>query len=125
MDSLQAKRPSVPSENKAKRGGVWSLVCITRLGRVSMLKHLTLREARETYKRLLPDTRPKTYIFPKDARGGVTCNEWSRRYGPTDDWLERVEAIGPEGEDLDPWHGVEPIIKDLRSWNQRAAEEAA
>ncbi len=91
----------------------WHLICITRNGKVSILKNLDLRTARETYKKLQPETRPKEYIYPE-------CSSWSWSGGgfiiyesSNDDKLDKVEAIGPEGVDLDPWFGVEPQIIDL------------
>jgi len=94
----------------------WHLVCITRLCRVSMLKHLDLRTARETYKRLMPDEHPKDYKFPDCERcryRGLNSVGFGRSYGPNDDWLERVDAIGPEGQELEPWKGVKPRLIDM------------
>lgn len=101
----------------------WHLVCVTRHGKVSILKNLDLRTARETYKTLMPDERPETYKYPD-------CDECRRfgaiRYGgftssSDRDCLKRVEAIGPEGEDLDPWFGVEPRLVDLSHCEHKRA----
>jgi hypothetical protein len=96
----------------------WHLVCITRLGKVSMLRDLDLVTARETYKRLRGEDHPKQYVF-SDCKCGKYGWSWigdGGSYGPHDDWLEKVEVIGPQGkslEDLDPWHGVAPHIIDM------------
>lgn len=106
----------------------WHLVCITRKGKVSILRNLDLRTARETYKRLLPGTHPEDHQF---------CEQCSKKNGGIRSWsgggwcsssdsdrLERVEAVGPEGVKLDPWHGVKPrVIFHCRVgepiWNNR------
>jgi hypothetical protein len=101
---------------------VWHLLCITRLGKVSMLRDLTLYEAREAYKRLKPDTHPQKWVDPNCEK----CKELAQRqgfygssfvscrsYGPHDDWLDKVEVIGPSGLALDPWYGVEPEIRHI------------
>ncbi len=92
----------------------WHLVCITRKGKVSMLSNLDLRTARETYKRLLPGERPEKRVFPDCQKCGE--HEWSWGgwcSGGDGDRLEKVEVVGPEGEKLDPWFGVEPRIIDM------------
>lgn len=94
----------------------WHLICVTRLGKVSILKDLDLFTAREAYKRLQPDTRPKKYNLGKCLRTGEEAGSFSHSYGwvssfgKHDDWLEKVEAIGPSGLELDPWHGVQPRV---------------
>lgn len=120
--AIMAKAASTTSGRKAatrkpaeKRE--WHLVCVTRKGKVSMLQNLTLTMARETYKRLRPDERPERHIWPEEC---VECGNsgswvWSCGYGYTSsgDGLERVDVIGPPGKQLDPWHGVKPIVIDM------------
>ncbi len=113
--------PRKPSEKRE-----WHLVCITRKGKVSMLDNLTLTMARETYKKLLPGTYPVNYYHPK-CRGGklavdrhtmeckaledhysggwVSCGDGKDR---EPDRLEKVEALGPKGKELNPWAGCKP-----------------
>lgn len=107
--------------------GEWHLVCITRKGKVSMLKNLDLRTARETYKRLLPSTYPVDHRFCEicDKESGGSWS-WGGGYcsSSDSDRLEKVEALGPEGVKLDPWHGVAPrVIFHCRvgepRWNSR------
>lgn len=103
----------------------WHLVCITRNGKVSMLKNLDLFTARETYKKLLPGTHPKRHIWPEcNIRsswgfGRMTIGS-SRDDG---DGLERVEVVGPEGVELDPWCGVEPRVIDHHEEHSQAIRQ--
>lgn len=101
----------------------WHLICITRLGKVSMLRDLDLFTARETYKRLRPEEHPEEWDIRKCLRTGEKPTSWhggfvmgsmGRSYGPHDDWLEKVEVVGPHGVKLDPWHGVPPHIRVMR-----------
>lgn len=86
----------------------WSLVAFTHNGKVSILKNLDTYTARETYKKLKPDECPKEYIWP--ACGQHT---WSsgRRIGGAE--IDRVEIIGPAGQQLDPWQGVAPTVMNF------------
>ena len=111
------KRPRKCKPTAAK-GGDWHLVCITRKGQVSMLKNLDLRTARETYKRLLPDTRPVEYIRTECRSYSGVWGYGSQMFSSSscdDDGLEKVEIIGPDGVELDPWHGVAPKVVDQRA----------
>lgn len=102
----------------------WSLVCETRLGKVSILRDLSTPEARETYKRLKPDTRPEKHIWPEDRNSAIGTWSMGRSYGPTDDWLDKVHIISHDGSELEPWHGVEPKIIDHRpsEWELKEQE---
>lgn len=114
--SPRARKRSLPFGECPSRKDVWNLICITRKGKVSMLRDLDLYTARETYKRLRPESYPVSYKFPdceKCAGGGWCWSTSSGFYSSDDDGLDRVEIVGPPGENLDPWHGVEPRIRDM------------
>ncbi len=105
----------------------WHLVCVTRLGRVSILKNLDLRTARETYKKLRPEEYPEKVILSEDDENNELHHfGWGRTYGKDDDFLNEVHPIGPEGMELDPWHGVTPRVIDYRTEDEKikaAAED--
>lgn len=107
----------------------WHLIYQTRLGRVSILKNLDTRTARETYRRLKPDTRPKEYIYPTKEdgyQGGGISYGHSFSMGSNDDRLSSVHVIAPAGKQLDPWKGVDPEIVDLRKiWLMQQEQERA
>lgn len=100
-------KPSIPSASE------WHLICITRKGKVSILKNLDLRSARETYKKLLPSTHPEDHQFCEECskkNGGGFCYSSGWCSSSNEDRLDRIEIVGPEGADLDPWHGVAPKV---------------
>ncbi|WP_343518073.1 hypothetical protein [Sphingomonas sp.] len=82
---------------------------------VSILKNLDLLSARETYKALLPGTKPKIYQQVPCTRPRASgmirgaSMGWSS-IDPDRDYLKRIEPLGPAGAKLDPWHGVEPDL---------------
>lgn len=123
----------------------WALVCVSKKAGVSILKDLDTYTARETYRRLCPDQAPREHIFPEEYDGweeddALDEAEWLFRFphfhrinfrfgqalcgysGSYDDRI-RIEVIGPEGEELDPWAGVDPIIHDYRTPRQKVGME--
>lgn len=105
----------------------WHLMITTEGGKVSMLQNLDAPTARQAYQKLLPDRRPVKYLnMPKS---GFTTGNWRE---VSDGDIRKVDILGPEGVDLDPWRGVEPRIIDLapelerqeRMRKEREQEEA-
>lgn len=91
----------------------WHILTVTRGGTVSILKNLDAPTARQTYQRLRPDSRPTKSInrpvLPESQ--GIS---WSGGWGHCGDGdITKVDIIGPEGADLDPWRGVPPLLLDL------------
>src|ERR1044072_1394313 len=79
-------KPSIPNA-----GGEWHLVCITKKGKVSILKNLDLRSAREAYKRLLPGTYPEDHQF---------CAECSKESGGLFNYSRGCDVSSLSGLDI-------------------------
>lgn len=87
----------------------WHLMTVTYGGKVSILRNLDAPTARQAYQRLQPDSRPREYInYPE---GNLIS--WAQVRSVRDEGIDKVHILGPEGVDLDPWRGVEPIVVDL------------
>lgn len=88
----------------------WHILVVTRGGKVSILKNLDAPTARQAYRSLKPDSRPVEFNnWPENG-------SWQSSGGfrPSSDGdIVRVEILGPEGAELDPWRGVEPRVIDL------------
>ncbi len=93
----------------------WHLLVLTQGGRVSILKNLDAPTARQAYQRMMPDSRPRKYINPPEPKGGlsggISWGGYSRVISDSD--LRSVDILGPEGAELNPWRGAEPIVVDL------------
>lgn len=86
----------------------WHLLVRTRGGAVSILKNLDAPTARQAFQRLKPGTRPRRYI-------NQTREAWAYGAGHVSEHeIDTVDILGPEGAQLDPWRGVEPLVIELR-----------
>lgn len=87
----------------------WHLMITTEGGKVSMLQNLDAPTARQAYQKLLPGQRPVKYLNRPEGPfiHNVGC------FSIRDEDIRKVDILGPEGVDLDPWRGVEPRIIDL------------
>lgn len=96
----------------------WHLLVTTRKGKVSILQNLDARTARQAYQRLMPDTRPVEYINVPESGSWGYCTG-GRIASRDDDWVQKVDILGPEGAELNPWHGVQPAIIDVDEIRRR------
>ena len=92
----------------------WHLVCETKKGRVSILKNLDYATAVQTYRRLMPDQRPRTYKRCDCNLRGLVSYGYGFIGGTERDCMKEVHAIGPEGAAFEPREGWEPIEEDIR-----------
>lgn len=78
----------------------WHLIVRTRGGKVSILKNLTLRMAREARQRLRPRSEVEHENAAKVAAiRGETMGYSSWSWTPTDSDIEQSDIIGPESWD--------------------------
>lgn len=87
---------------------VWHLLVRTRGGEISVIKNLDAPTARQAYRKLVPDERPKKYINTPPGGWSFGWQVSSRRED-----VDTVDILGPEGAELDPWKGVEPLVIDV------------
>lgn len=83
----------------------WHLM-LTKGKTVSILKNLDAPTARQAYRVLMPHERPTTYVNIPDG-----CRGWSG--GPYYSDVSKVDILGPDGADLDPWRDVDTLVIDL------------
>ena len=94
----------------------WHIMTVTRGGTVSLLRNLDAPTARAAYQRLRPNEWPQKYVgLPEaddpDFKGGFSWSSMGRTCRDGD--IEKVEILGPEGAELDPWRGVERRIVNM------------
>ena len=87
----------------------WHLLCTTNRGKVSILKNLDLDTARQAYRKLMPHTYPVKHI---NAEYASNCGYAECSYGEESEKLQKVDVLGPDGLELDPWFGFEPHVID-------------
>lgn len=96
----------------------WHLLCRTYGGKVSIIKNLDAPSARQAYQKLLPRSHPERYLNPP-KNGSINWGSGGC-FGPSDNAIDRVDILGPEGVELDPWRGVEPHYYDLSQRHQHS-----
>ena len=88
----------------------WHLMITAYSGAVSILQNLDAPTARQAYRSLKPDSWPTVYLNLEPGMG--VCRDGSRAIINSE--AADVVIIGPEGRELDPWRGVEPLTYDVR-----------